>query len=290
MAIKKEALIRALIKFQIVKDEAEAKTLIEDKDEKDLVIPEELSIFSKNDLTTRDQNQYNTGKLAGEEMLVKNLFEQHKITTTGKKDVTAFLSEYSKNVLSGANITVDEKIKEKNKEIEILQANLIKQESLAKELEVKAKLASEENKLRQYLHPNRDDRFKDSQYLTLLKGKYQLTEIDGKEAVKDIETGEIVRDPKLASPLKPEDVFKSHFENNKWTKGETQTVITPGRGGKDNKFSGSSRPSNMKEFIEYAKERGLENINGEKGKALLREVVKDNPSFSYSEKPSSEKV
>lgn len=285
MSIKKDSLIKLLVKNKVVKDETEALAMIDDAEEKDLILDDSISIFTKEELSTREKNKYNEAKVAVEEMLAGSLIDEHKLTAK-KKDMKSVLDAFKTQVLENANVKIDDQIKEKNIEIEKLRGTLAEQTTNLATWETKSKEAEMNSKYLKMLPANRDTRLSDPEWLQLTKNKYAIIELDGKEVVKDLETGEVVRDAKLANPMPVADVFKKHFEEKKWVKTDDPVVVTTGRGGQSKTVSVSSgKPTNMKEFLEYAvTEGGLQEheINSPKASALLQSIVKENPQFDFA--------
>lgn len=285
--IKKDIIIKLLVKNKLVKDEAEAIALYDDKEEKDVPLDDSISIFTKEELSTRDKNKYNTAKDAVEEMLAGSLIDEHKLNAK-KKDMKSVLDAFKTQVLENANVKVDDQIKEKNIEIEKLRSTLTEKDTELSTWQTKSKEAENNSKYIQHLPSNRDTRLSDAQWLTILKGKYSFMDLDGKEVIKDLETGEVVRDAKLSNPLHAADVFKKHFEEKQWVKTDIPVpIVTTGRGGQSKTVSSTlnGKPTNMKEFLEYAVTEGglLENeINSQKANALLQTIVKENPQFDFA--------
>lgn len=247
--------------------------------EVEVEVPADLQVFTKAELETRENNLKSTNIEAGKEIMVKELKKATGVEFVGK-DPEKFINEYKAKVLKDENISVDDKIKEKDKTIEGLRKNITDRDTEITGLKTKASQAEADSKLLGLLPKERAGILTDQQYLSLIKQEYELTEHEGKPAVKNLKTGEIEKDKTTLAPLEPATVIKGHFEEAKWVTSPTDTKTGPGgRGAGDSTNTGGI--TNMKQFKEHAAAQGW-NLNGQQAQAELSKITTGNPNFDFS--------
>lgn len=275
MALKQTTLqqIATLLKIK----PTDLETAIKAETEVDLVVDDKLQTFTAEDLTTRDANKYKEGKTAGEEMLVKEIKRKHNIEVDGN-DPDKVVDAITKKAVKDANIAPDAKVAEKDKTIEQLREALKTKDTELSGLQTATAQAKKDAALLAMLPANRDDRFSNEQYLTLIKTEFDIVEQDGKQVVKNIKTGEIVKNTKDFTPLAPSEVIKTHFESAKWIK-EQQQQQPGGRGGASSKpGEGAGMFNKLSEVRKHAEDNGI-NIQGEKFQAMVTQAKKENPQL-----------
>jgi hypothetical protein len=247
--------------------------------EVEVEVPADLQVFTKAELETRENNLKSTNIEAGKEIMVKELKKATGLEFAGK-DPEKFINEYKAKVLKDENISVDDKIKEKDKTIEGLRKNITERDTEITGLKAKATQAEGEAKMLGYFPKDRNSILTDKQYINLLKDEYELTEYEGKPAIKNLKTGEIEKDKTTLAPLEPATVIKGHFESAKWVASPTDTKQGPGgRGASDSTNPGGI--TNMKQFKEHAAAQGW-SLNGQQAQAELSKITTANPNFDFS--------
>lgn len=274
MPIKNLETIAKLLKIDPAKMLEAAKS----DQEVDVEVPADLQVFTKPELETREANLKSTNIEAGKEIMVKELKKATGLEFAGK-DPEKFINEYKAKVLKDENISVDDKIKEKDKVIEGLRKNIGDRDTEITGLKAKATAAEADSKLLGLLPKERAGILTDQQYLSLIKQEFELTEHEGKPAVKNLKTGEVVKNGTTFEPVAPADVIKGHFEGAKWIATETEDPKPGGRGLKDSKTPGGI--NNMKQFKEHATSQGW-NLNGEQARAELNKITTANPNFDFN--------
>lgn len=276
MAIKNLEAIAKLLKIDPAKMLEAAKS----DQEVEVEVSADLQVFTKPELETRENNLKSTNIEAGKEIMVKELKKATGLEFAGK-DPEKFINEYKAKVLKDENISVDDKIKEKDKVIEGLRKNLGERDTEITGLKAKATQAETDSKLLGLLPKNRAEILSDTQYLSLLKQEFELTEHEGKPAVKNLKTGEVVKNTTTFEPISPADVIKGHFEGAKWITTSTDDGKggPGGRGGKDSTVVGGIQ--NMKQFKEHAAAQGW-SLNGQQAKAELDKITTANPNFDFN--------
>lgn len=277
MPIKNLEAIAKILKI----DPAKLLEAAKSDQEVEVEVPADLQVFTKAEFDTREANQKSTNIEAGKEIAIKELKQKVGIEFPGK-DPEKFISEYKAKVLKDENISVDDKIKEKDKTIEGLRKNLGDKDTEITGLKTKATQAEADSKLLGLLPKERASILTDQQYLSLIKQEFELTEHEGKPAVKNLRTGEIEKDKTTFAPLAPGDVIKGHFEGAKWISTEAGAGAGSGPGGRgagDSKNTGGI--TNMKQFKEHAAAQGW-NLNGEQARAELNTITTANPNFDFN--------
>jgi hypothetical protein len=249
--------------------------------EVEVEVPADLVVMTKAEQETRENSLKSTNIGIGKEIIIKELKQKEGLEFEGK-DPEKFITEYKAKILKDANISVDEKVRERDKTIEGLRKNLGERDTEITTLKTKASQAEADSKLLGLLPKERASILTDQQYLSLIKQEYELTEHEGKPAVKNLKTGEIEKDKTTLAPLDPAVVVKGHFEGAKWiaTPGADDKKTGPGgRGASDSTNTGGI--TNMKQFKDHAKAQGW-NLNGQQAQAELNKITTANPNFDFS--------
>lgn len=277
MAFKKESLAKLLVRLKIAEDDAKAIALIDAQEEKELAIPDTIKLYTTDEFATATANIKNEGIKIGKEIMVKDLKEKAGLDYEGK-DPDKFLAEYKGHVQKESNISVDDKVKDRDKTIGELKSALKKaQDDHGAELS-KGKELMQDFGLLRMLPKDRDDRFSDDQWLTLAKAELQFAEEDGKPIVKDRQ-GNVLKDAQF-NPVSYESAISDLFKSKKWVK-EQQQESAKGQGFDSSKHVPGAI-NNMREFKKYAQDQGWD-LKGQEAQAKLAEVTKANTNFNFAE-------
>lgn len=280
MAIKKTALSKLLVKLKIAEDEPKALALIDETEEKDVVIPDTIQLFGKDELTTRDRTKYEEGKKAGEEMIIDGLFTEQAIQVTGKKDKATFLSEYEKKVLANANISVDDKIKEKDTTIKGLRENIKALETEQTNFKTQVKQTQQDSDILMWTADKKPDNLTAKEWVAILKMNNELVEENGQLFVK--RDGKMVQDSKLLTNIPAKDALISYIDERKLGKVvvDDKNKGGGGRGGSDSKLpiGGITKKSQFEKHLDDNKIHP----GGDQAKALLAQITKDVPDFDFN--------
>jgi hypothetical protein len=277
MAIKNLDAIAKLLKI----DPAKLLEAAKSDQEVEVEVPADLQVFTKAEFDTRESNLKSTNIEAGKEIMVKELKKATGLDFAGK-DPEKFITEYKAKVLKDENISVDDKIREKDKTIEGLRKNLGDKDQEVNAWKNKATQADVDSKYLGWLPKERAEILSDAQFVGLLKQEYEVTEYEGKPAMKNLRTGEIEKDPTTLTPIPPADVVKGHFEKSTgWVnkQSDDNKQGPGGRGAGDSKNTGGI--TNMKQFKEHAAAQGW-NLNGEQARAELNTITTANPNFDFN--------
>jgi hypothetical protein len=277
MAIKKESLIKLLVRLKIAEDDAKAKDLIEAQEEKEVSIPDATKVFVGDEFTTATANLKNEGIKIGKEIGIKDLKEEAGLDFEGK-DPKKFISEFKAQVLKDANVSVDDKVKDRDKTITELKAALKKEQDEKADAISKATAIRKDVDLLRILPKDRDDRFGDDHWLTVVKSELQFLEEDGKPIVKDRQ-GNVIKDGQF-NAVSYETAMADLFKTKNWNKVE-QDQQKKGPGFDDSKKVPGAI-NNMKEFKAYCESQNW-NIKGQEAQAKLAEVTKANKDFNFNE-------
>ena len=253
-------------------------TAIADEKEVDVTIGE-LSVFTPEELTTRDANTkkggYDGGKAAAIEMLVKEQREKLGLDFEGK-DMDKLIEAFKEKTLKDAKIEPNQKINELNGIITNLRKTITDKDTEVTGLKGQIATSKQDTRLIGMFPANRLSVLNDTEYLASIRSQYTFEEEDGVEVVK--KNGEILRDKTTQNPIKPEDIVGSYFTERKWVD-EKQ----PGRSGRG-AGNDTGKPGISTKLSELAKEwtdQG-KSIQGSEFQAALEAAQKANPSFDLN--------
>lgn len=284
MAIKKDSLAALLVKVGAAEDNAKALELINADAESEVVIPETTKVFNATEYTALTTNLKNEGTKIGKELAIKDLKEKAGVEFEGKSP-DKFIEAFKEHTLKEANTSVDEKVKSRDKTISELKEALgkeqtEKQAAIKRQAEVK-----KDFELLKLLPKDRDPRFTDQQYLTLLKSELEFTEEEGKPIVK--KAGEVLKDAQF-NPMPYEAVIKTQFETAKWlaAEGGAGGAGTGGVGGRGTGAGGAGTGGklvfgSLKDLNTYLSEQNI-HPGSQKATQILNEAVKANPEMDMS--------
>lgn len=271
MAIKKEALakIAELVKVPV----ADLEAAIKNEQEVDVAIPEGLTVFEGDELTTLKTNEYSKGKTAGEELAVKEVKTKMGLEFTGKK-VEGLVEAATKKALEEAKLTPDKKVAELTEKLNTVTATAT---------ELQTKLAEKEKevgqvKLSTELLKNvpAGTTLEAEDVLTLMKSKgYEFEMKDG--ALVAVKDGKVLED-KLAKPLGVKDVITEFAKERKLIADEGAGDPPGGRGG-NGSGAGATKWTKLSEVKKYFEEQG-KSVNGQEFNDAIMKAKTDNPEFA----------
>lgn len=276
MAIKKESLQKLLVRLKLAEDEAKAKELIDSQEEKELTIPDTIKLYTVDEFTTITTNLKNEGIKVGKEINIKELKEKVGIDLEGK-DPDKFIEAFKAHVLKDGGVSVDDKVKDRDKTIVELKAALKTAQEEKSTAVTQAASIRKDTDLLRILPKDRDDRFSDDHWLMATKAELQFAEEDGKPVVKD-RNGNVIKDAQF-NPVSYETAIADLYKTKNWQK--AQEANPKGPGFEDSKKVPGAINS-MKEFKAYADTQGW-NIKGQEATAKLTEITKANKDFNFNE-------
>lgn len=193
--------------------------------EESLEIPEG-SFFTEEQLTKRDNVKYSEGKVAGSEMLVKDLKKKYGYEIEGK-DVDTFFEHHDEQLKGKYSKDSSQKLLDLEKDMkkmkETYESELQAERSRVGELKGKLNQQSITNKLLNIMP--KDTTIKREAVITLFNSEYNTETEDGQTFV--VRNGERIKDPKTAEPIPLETVFNDFVVSEGYVKAPS------GRGGKD---------------------------------------------------------
>lgn len=290
MAIKIESLAKLLVRLKAAPDEAAAKELITSKEEKEVALPAGSEFFTKEELETRDNTTKSNHIKAGKEIGIKELKDLVGLTYDGEgsKDPKKFTEEFQKKILGDANVSTDEKVKDRDKTITKLRENIQTMEANQATLEKKAKDAKTQSDLMIWTGHLKPDNMDEKEWLTLIGMSNELVEENGQMFVK--RNGEIVKDSKLQTPVPAKDALVAYVNERKWGKEPAAAGggggaagdggAAGGRGGGDSKgnTAGITRISQFNKHLEDNKINPL----GMEAQAMLTKLTAANKDFDFN--------
>jgi hypothetical protein len=276
MALKAETK-KKIASFLKIK-EADFETALKDEKEVDLTLPEDLNVFTKEELEARDESQQKEGEKTGMEKGIKAVKKAAGLPDDApSKDPVKVAQAIIDKTNTEAKVKPDEKVTQLTDQVKVLQEKLGEKDTEVANWKGKAEDASTNSEILAAFPKDRDSKLTDKQYLTLLKADYTFKTVDGKVQVIDAD-GKPLRDPKTTNPLNLSDGVNHIFTNNKWIGEDDGDGKTPeGRGGKDTKHTGKfTKFSELKKsFVDQGK-----SIQGEEFQEAIEKAVKDYPEFS----------
>jgi len=250
-------------------------------EEKDIEVTKDLNVFTKTDLDTRDRNKYKEGKDAGEEKLVKDL-KKKKGIDVDSDDLDKVVEAIEKKATDAAGANPDERLKEKDKEIDKYKTAATKAAEKAAKLELEKADAALDSKLLRHFPKERNSTISDEEYLTLIKSRVKFTDKDGKEVVSI--DGKVMEKADTFEPIPLGDALKGYFAERKWVEepagsgGSGGTGGGGGRGGGNSNQGGVPKFGKMSDVTKYAQDNGI-NLQGSEGVALVKKAFADNPQL-----------
>lgn len=214
------------------------------------------------------KRRYDAGKLAGEEILLKDLSDTNGIDVT--KDKETFINSFKAKILEEAKVEPNEKIKELTESMENLRTKLtekdgelnqIKQEK--EKTQSRYEMVSTIPDLPESLGLTKDE------VVDLFERAYESKE-DG-----IYKNGQLLKDD-LENPIDRSTAVNQFLEERGWLVEDPK-----GRGGgaqQGGKKTSTSTFSSMEEYESHIKEKGL-HVGSEEAKAILSKALEANPEL-----------
>lgn len=276
--LKKETIkkIAGLLKIK----EADLEAAITAEAETDVVIPENISVLTQEELDTRDQAQKNEGIKAGKEIGAKEVRAAAGLEESVGKDPKKIAEAIVSKAVADAKIPANDRVVELEKQNGLLTQKLADKDTEIATANEKANSITKDRQILTALPKNRAGILADDEMLDIVKAKH-IKEIDGNLVVvgKD---GEPLRDPATTKPLDLASGLMTVFTERKWLE-DTGGTGGGGRGKGDEKPAGGVFSKKSEVIAHYEKEG--KSINGEHGQeivAKLTELSKADPSFDMN--------
>ena len=269
--------ITSIAKFLRLKSE-DITTAISDEKEVDIELPADLTVLSATELESRDTAQKNEGIKAGKEIGIKEVRTAAGLDETFGKDPGKIASAIIAKAVTDAKVPADEKVKELNKQNELLVQKIAEKDSEIATEKQKASQYGIDRKIIAAMPKNRAAKLEDDELLDILKSKH-IKEIDGQLVAID-KTGEPIRDKATTKPVDLVTGLNTIFTDRDWLEAKGAGGGTGGRGGKDDPGKNGIF-TKQSEVIAHFAEKGI-SMNGEGSKeivAKIAECVKANPDF-----------
>jgi hypothetical protein len=297
MAIKKESLAAIMVRLKLAEDAAKAIELIDAKEEHDLAIPSDLRVYTKTEWDGEGEGKSGVkaaieaeGKKIGREIAIKDFKKLAGIEIEGK-DPEKIVQAFRAKVVADEGLSVDEKVKAAEERAKALKTDLQKAVAERDQFVNKLKDRDADDMLIGLLPKNRDPRFTERQYLTLLRAEIELAEEDGVQVVK--RGGQVLKSDKDYRPLAPQAAIADIFTQNKWTADEDPSGqgggagagAAGGRGAGGAGGGAGATPltgiKSMSQFTTYLSEKQI-HPSSEQASKLLAEVRTTNKDFDLT--------
>lgn len=195
MALKKEVTDKLKSIYKLDVDKLIAA--ITANEEKDYELPE-VTVFTADELTARDNNSKTEGQKAAEAAVIKTVVKEvsTKLGIDVKGERIADLVSNVKEQLSKSN---DEKVTQLTQQVTALQTDKQTLESSIAEIKQRNEQIAFDSSLIKLFPANRGADLTDDERLTLIKSSIQFETVDGKVVAK--RNGELLLDDKTRNPL-----------------------------------------------------------------------------------------
>jgi hypothetical protein len=260
-------------------DQAKLEAALADKAEVEIDIPDDLTVLTKPELTTRDKNQYDTGKKAGEEMTVKELKKKHGLDFAGD-DPEKLIEALQKKIKAELDLNPDARVKELETTLATAKNALLKANGKVEQLETEKLTMQADNELLSLLPQDRLEIMTNEEYLALSKSRLKIEVKDGKKVV--VKDGQPVLDPKTMEPVAPAEAIKGFFGEKKWLKDPAGNGNGGGRGGGNSTPGGKTgKFQKLSEVRKHVEDQG-KNPYGEEGQRMLQAAITENPDIDMT--------
>jgi hypothetical protein len=269
--LKKETIqkIAGLLKIK----EADLETALKDEKEVDVTIEATLQTFTETEVATLKTNEYNSGKVKGVEMAVKETKEKLGLEFQGKT-IEGLLTAAQKKAIDDAKI-------EPNKKVEELNEKLTNAQNSYKELETKLKAKETEvqnTKIKtdvfKYIPAFGDEGpafDQEDVYHKMLREGYEFKEENGKTVA--YLNGKQVID-KVSNPVEMKDVVTGFLKEKKLI---SETDAPKGRGGGNG--AATSKFASLSEVKAHFQSQG-KSLNGQEFSEAVNKAAADNKEFA----------
>lgn len=272
LSIETQKQIARLLKV----DEAGFLAALKDEKEVDVKIPE-LSIFTKEELASRDQNQkklgYDDGKEAGLDLFIKDQKKKHGLEFDGK-DPEAFVTSFQAKVLSDAKVEPNKQLQEKDAVIAKLQGNVSEYETKLFNMTQQMKASSLRSKLIKVVPAGLP--FEPEEVIASMELRGYSFDEDEAGTVHPKLNGQVLRDEKTQNVLPHKAVIDAYITERKWASADEPEKAGRG-GGSTRKTAGIGKASEA--AAEWEKQG--KSLNGSEYQAYVQEIAKNNPNFDW---------
>lgn len=273
MALKKETLqkIATLTKTKI----EDLEKAIKDEKEVDFVIPDKLTVLDDAEVQTLKTNEYNSGKVAGVEMSVKETKDKMGLNFSGKT-IEGLVEAATKKALDDAKVTPDEKVKELEGKITTLQGTVKEYETKMAEKDSEVTTIKTNSELYKHIPAPGENgpALGADDVIQLMKANgYEFKNENG--AITAYKGGKQLQD-KLSNALPVKDVVSGFMKEKKLI---IEDGTPGGRGGGDKKAA--VKATKYSELEKQFKADG-KSLLGEEFSKAVQQAVKDNKEFDMN--------
>lgn len=232
---------------------------------------DEWSDYQSNVTKEKDQ-EYAKGKETGARQLVRDKKEELGLEFEGK-DLDTLISKIQEKTASELGGDIDERIKAKDKDLELLRNNSNQEieslQSKINSIENQYNSMKNDYEINKYI-PESLNGVSKRDAMTIIKSEFDFTNEDGQNIVK--KNGEVLKD-KSRNPITWESAIKDSLLERNWLSSEQ------GRGDSKKRVK-SSGFSSLSEFHEHLDANGI-NPKSQEAMAKLSEITKDNKDFDF---------
>lgn len=236
-------------------------------------LPEGSRFLTKEEVDTIKDNhgktRYDAGKIAGSEMLLKDLSEKVGFGES-VKDGETFISKYKSSVLEEAKVEPNKKIVELEKSVENLRDKLTEKDTAYESLQKSINGERQMLKAQSFVPELPES-------LGLSKAEAVNLILSGIDIKEDgLYKGDTILKDSMEKPLTLENYVKESISSRGWS------TKPAGRGGGSGGAGGSGGttglPKTMAEYEAHIKEKGF-HPGSEQAQSLLREAAKETPEL-----------
>ena len=256
-------------------DESKLAEAIKSEKEEAVELPSGLQTVTEEDLTRIKNTEYNNGKEKGLEMKVKEVKEKLGLEFQGKT-IEGLLEAANKKALADAQIEPDKKVKELQKDLDILRtAN----ETLTKQVSEKDKAVNQAKIDREIF--KHIPQFGESgpaltqeEFIQFMRLNGYVFKYEGNDLVA-VKGEDIVKD-NVAKPIPVKDVIANFAKEKKLI---SEEKVIGGRGGNDGKSAAT--------FLKYSELKAHyiaqgKSVNGEEFMNHVSKLKEANPEFDLN--------
>ncbi len=255
---------------------ADLKAAITDTEEKDITIPENLTVLTTDEVTTLKTNEYNKGKGAAVELAVKDAKEKLGLEFQGKT-IDGLIKAASEKALADAKLEPNAQITELKGQLETVKATAVTLQNQLAEKDKEITGVKINGELLKHIPAPGDNgpAIAGDDVIALMKANgYNFELKDG--AVVAMKNGQLVQD-NLSNPVKVSDVVTGFLKEKKLV---TDAAAGPaGRGG-----GGSGKgvkATKLSELIKQYEAEGKHAAGQEFNEAVMKAKA-DNPEFDLN--------
>lgn len=253
--------------------ESDFTAAIKDEKEVDLSIDSSLQVYTSDEVTTLKNNEYNSGKVKGVEMAVKETKEKLGIEFTGKT-IDGLVTAATAKAIADAKIEPDKQVRDMQEKLATVQNSYKQLEIQFKEKEGEVETTKIKSEVFKHIPTfgENSPALGQDEVLSLMKANgYDFKNENGK--VVTYKDGKQVID-KVSNPLEVKDVVTGFLKEKKLV-GEEHTPA--GRGGGSGKPAGNyATLSEMKKDYES---RGI-SLQGAEFSQAVQKAVAANKEFA----------